>query len=44
MTRADGRCEFLAVTAVAAGEAGEAGAGPKALAAEPLALPYALPD
>jgi hypothetical protein len=44
VTRADGRCEFLAVTAVAAGEAGEAGAGPKALAAEPLPLPYALPD
>jgi hypothetical protein len=48
--RADGRCEFLAVAALAAGasEAGEspppAVPGAHALAAEQLALPYALPD
>ncbi|HET9330363.1 MAG TPA: hypothetical protein VFO23_07550, partial [Steroidobacteraceae bacterium] len=41
VTRADGRCEFLAVAAVAGGEAG---AGRAALVAEPLPLPYALPD
>jgi tRNA-modifying protein YgfZ len=38
---ADGRCEFLAVAALAPGEAGAPAA---ALDAEPLALPYTLPD
>jgi tRNA-modifying protein YgfZ len=46
---ADGRCEFLAVTQLRAGEVAEepgvaAQAGTAALAAEPLALPYALPE
>jgi hypothetical protein len=46
---ADGRCEFLAVTQLRAGEVAEepgvaAQAGTAALAAEPLALPYVLPE
>jgi folate-binding protein YgfZ len=46
---ADGRCEFLAVTQLRAGEVAEesgaaAQAGSAALAAEQLALPYALPE
>ena len=44
VARADGRCEFLAVAALAAGEAGAAGSPPVALAAESLPLPYDLPD
>jgi len=44
VARADGRCEFLAVATLAAGAAGAAGSGPAGLAAEPLPLPYALPD
>jgi folate-binding protein YgfZ len=46
---ADGRCEFLAVTQLRAGEVAEepgvaAQAGTAALAAEQLALPYVLPE
>lgn len=42
---ADGRCEFLAVTTLegAAGEA-SAAAAPAAIKAQPLPLPYALPE
>jgi hypothetical protein len=41
----DGRCEFLAVTQLP-GAAAEAGAAPaeRALQAQPLPLPYALPE
>jgi folate-binding protein YgfZ len=43
--RADGRCEFLAVTALAAEpEAPGEVHGTRALAARPLPLPYRLPD
>jgi tRNA-modifying protein YgfZ len=45
--RADGRCEFLAVTQVGEREPAEAtapGAGAAALEAEQLALPYPLPE
>ena len=46
---ADGRCEFLAVTQLREGETAEGpgldgGAGPAALEAEQLALPYPLPE
>jgi folate-binding protein YgfZ len=45
--RADGRCEFLAVAALASGASeplAEAPRGASALAAEPLSLPYLLPE
>jgi hypothetical protein len=48
--RADGRCEFLAVAALAAGDgeasepAPQAVPGARVLEAEQLALPYSLPD
>ena len=41
--RADGRCEFLAVAPLAADESGAAGDAPL-VQAEPLAMPYALPE
>ena len=41
----DGRCEFLAVTALAGASAEEAAAAaPSAIKAQPLPLPYALPE
>jgi folate-binding protein YgfZ len=41
---ADGRSEFLAVTALAAGDPAESDATASLVAAEPLPLPYSLPD